>query len=235
MKTKISILLTFALVLVLLVLGLASCAPTTEEPAAPEPTEEVAAPEPTEEVAAPEPTEEPAAPEPTEPPPEPTEAPEKILVIAAQEQYSETFDISTMVYSDWPTEFIYDNLVSVDTNYDLVPGGLAEGWEVSEDGTVVTFFLKEGVTFHDGSDFNAGVVKWFLEEMVKEGACCAYMYNAITEIEIIRFALFAPTGIRKPPPLHSTFFAVRPDLRALASSTDSIRCSSPDCWSIGTM
>jgi peptide/nickel transport system substrate-binding protein len=168
----------------LLLVGLASCAPATEAPVAPEPTEEPAAPEPTEEPVAPEPTEEPAAPEPTEPP-EPEEVPEKVLVISTTVQYSETFDISTMVYSDWPTEFIYDNLVSVDSEYNLVPGGLAEGWEVSEDGTTVTFFLKEGVTFHDGSDFNAGVVKWFLEEMVKEGACCAYMYNAITEIEII--------------------------------------------------
>jgi peptide/nickel transport system substrate-binding protein len=80
---------------------------------------------------------------------------------------------------------IYDTLVSVDPNYEYLPGGLTERWEVSEDGTTVTFYLKEGVTFHDGSDFNAGVVKWWLEEMVKEGACCAYMYNAITEIEVI--------------------------------------------------
>ncbi len=117
-----------------------------------------------------------ATPEPTEP---------KTLVIAYPVQYSETFDISTMVYAMEPTVMIYDTLVSVDTNYEYLPGGLAERWEVSEDGTVVTFYLKEGVTFHDGSEFNAGVVKWWLEEMVKEGACCAYMYNAITEIEII--------------------------------------------------
>jgi len=117
-----------------------------------------------------------ATPEPKEP---------KELVISAKVQYSENFDISVMVYSDWPHEMIYDNLVTVDPNYDLVPGGLAEGWDVSEDGTVTTFYLKEGVTFHDGSAFNAGVVKWWLEEMVKEGACCAYMYNAVTEIEVI--------------------------------------------------
>lgn len=121
-------------------------------------------------------------------PPEPTATPvpePKELVISAKVQYSETFDISVMVYSDWPHNMIYDTLVSVDPNYDLVPGALTERWEVSEDGTVVTFYLKEGVTFHDGSDFNAGVVKWWLEEMVKEGACCAYMYNAITEIEVL--------------------------------------------------
>jgi peptide/nickel transport system substrate-binding protein len=117
-----------------------------------------------------------ATPEPAEP---------KTLVIGSPEQYSETFDISTMVYTMEPTQMIYDTLVSVDHNYEYQPGGLAEGWDVSEDGTVVTFYLKEGVTFHDGSDFNAGVVKWWLEEMIKEGKAVAYMYNAITEIEII--------------------------------------------------
>ena len=60
MKTKLLTLFTFSLVLVLLAIGLASCASTPEETAAPEPTEEVAPPEP-EEPAAPEP-EEPAAP-----------------------------------------------------------------------------------------------------------------------------------------------------------------------------
>jgi len=117
-----------------------------------------------------------ATPEPKEP---------KILVASSPTQYSETFDIARMVYSMEPTHMIYDTLVSVDQNYEYQPGGLTERWEVSDDGTLVTFYLKEGVTFHDGSAFNAGVVKWWIEEMLKEDACCAYMYSAITEIEII--------------------------------------------------
>jgi peptide/nickel transport system substrate-binding protein len=117
-----------------------------------------------------------ATPEPSEP---------KTLVIASPEQYSENFDISTMVYSMEAHHMIYDTLVSVDLNSEYQPGGLTERWEVSDDGKLVTFYLKEGVTFHDGSDFNAESLKWWFEEMVKEDACCAYMYNAITEIEVI--------------------------------------------------
>ncbi len=36
---------------------------------------------------------------------------------------------------------------------------LAHDWEVSEDGLKYTFYLEEGVTFHDGTPFNAEAVK----------------------------------------------------------------------------
>lgn len=43
-------------------------------------------------------------------------------------------------------------------SFDLKPG-LAHDWEVSDDGLTYTFYLEEGVTFHDGTDFNAEAVK----------------------------------------------------------------------------
>lgn len=40
---------------------------------------------------------------------------------------------------------------------------LAKNWEISEDGTVYTFYLREDVTFHDGEPFNAEAVKQNIE------------------------------------------------------------------------
>lgn len=53
--------------------------------------------------------------------------------------------------------YVWEPLVTQDENAAPVPC-LAESWEMSEDGTQWTFYLRQGVKFHDGSDFNADAV-----------------------------------------------------------------------------
>ena len=55
------------------------------------------------------------------------------------------------------TRGVYETLVTLDENQEIV-GQLADSWEVSEDGLTYTFHLKEGVKFHDGTDFNSEAV-----------------------------------------------------------------------------
>jgi peptide/nickel transport system substrate-binding protein len=47
----------------------------------------------------------------------------------------------------------------------FVPG-LAESWEVSPDAKTYTFTLRQGVTFHDGTPFNAAAVKVTFDRIV---------------------------------------------------------------------
>ncbi len=59
---------------------------------------------------------------------------------------------------------LYNTLVGLDPNLNIVPE-LAESWE-QPDPLAYVFRLRKGVRFHDGTDFNADVVRWNVERMV---------------------------------------------------------------------
>jgi peptide/nickel transport system substrate-binding protein len=121
----------------------------------------------------------------TKPETPPEEVKEKVLVISQPSQYATTFDISIMNTAFEATQMLYDSLLSVDSNGEYVAGGLTDSYEVSDDGTVTTFYLKEGVTFHDGSVFNAEVVKWNIELVQKGAGCCAYLFTPVIDMNVI--------------------------------------------------
>lgn len=59
-------------------------------------------------------------------------------------------------------ETLFDRMESAE-----IVGLLVKEWEISEDGLVHTWMLQPDVKFHDGSDFNADVVKWNIERKVE--------------------------------------------------------------------
>ena len=56
------------------------------------------------------------------------------------------------------TKQIFETLLKFDEDSFEVKPGLAERYEVSEDRLKYTFYLRKGVKFHDGTDFNADTV-----------------------------------------------------------------------------
>ena len=80
---------------------------------------------------------------------------------------------------------IYEPLVTHDEDLNLVPA-LAEEYE-QVDETTWRFKLREGVKFHDGSDFNADVVKANIERIqdpARASARASY-FDMVSEINII--------------------------------------------------
>ncbi|MCW3475933.1 ABC transporter substrate-binding protein [Limobrevibacterium gyesilva] len=60
---------------------------------------------------------------------------------------------------------VFDTLIASDEDSKLHPG-LATSWDVAEDGRSITLKLRQGVTFHDGTPFDAEAVKFTFDSIV---------------------------------------------------------------------
>jgi peptide/nickel transport system substrate-binding protein len=58
-----------------------------------------------------------------------------------------------------------DKLVDIAPDLSIVPQ-LAQSWQLSDDKKAVTFTLRRGVKFHDGTEFDAEAVKFNIERML---------------------------------------------------------------------
>ena len=82
---------------------------------------------------------------------------------------------------------IFDGLVRRDENLELQPG-LAESWEVLDDGMRYRFHLRQGVTFHDGEPFDAEAVKYTFDRLLGEQGAKGPQqsnYTTIDHVEVI--------------------------------------------------
>ncbi|MBQ4823981.1 ABC transporter substrate-binding protein [Leisingera sp. HS039] len=103
--------------------------------------------------------------------------------------------IDSVVYSN-----IFEGLTRFMGDGSVVPG-LAENWEISEDGTVYTFHLRAGVTFHDGSAMDAEDVKFSLDRARAEDSTNAQkaLFEGIVSVDAVnpqtvKVTLDAPNG-----------------------------------------
>ncbi|MFL4472230.1 ABC transporter substrate-binding protein [Tateyamaria armeniaca] len=103
--------------------------------------------------------------------------------------------IDSVLYSN-----VFEGLTRFMGDGSVVPG-LAESWEISDDGLTYTFTLREGVTFHDGTTMDAEDVKFTLDRILAEDSANAQkaLYAAISAVEVVdaatvRITLSEPNG-----------------------------------------
>ena len=89
---------------------------------------------------------------------------------------------------------IFESLVEYKSGSTDIEPCLATSWEASTDGKEITFHLRKGVKFHDGTDFNADAVVFsFARQYDKENpyhqygewAYWGYMFSDVKEMEKI--------------------------------------------------
>ncbi|MBO0997515.1 nickel ABC transporter, nickel/metallophore periplasmic binding protein [Bacillus sp. SD075] len=91
-------------------------------------------------------------------------------------------DINPHLYTgEMPAQnMVFESLV-INTDGGIKPA-LAESWDISENGLIYTFHLKEGVTFTDGEPFNAEAVKKNIDAVLKNIEKNSWL-NLVAEIK----------------------------------------------------
>ena len=76
-----------------------------------------------------------------------------------------------------------ERLANVDPEGKFVPTGLTTAYEVAQDGKSITFTLREGVKFHDGTDFNAEAAKWALDEGMRVRLAGTELFETVDVVD----------------------------------------------------
>ncbi|MCI4664966.1 MAG: ABC transporter substrate-binding protein [Neomegalonema sp.] len=95
---------------------------------------------------------------------------------------------------------VFEGLTRFRADGSIAPG-LAESWEITDDGKVYVFKLRKGVTFHDGSSFDAADVKFSLDRARAADSKNAQkaLFASIADVAVIdpltvKLTLKAPNG-----------------------------------------
>lgn len=140
-----------------------------------------------------------------------TQAPAEPQPAAAEENVATYAHVTTFPDLDPSVSFSNDSTVVSNAYETLVwynpPGsdellspGLATRWESNADATKWTFYLRRGVKFHDGTDFNAEAVKYSIERTMEMGMGASYIWDPVEEITVgddytVRFKLSYPAPL----------------------------------------
>ena len=83
-------------------------------------------------------------------------------------------------------DLVYNGLVRYDKDL-TIEGDLAESWEISPDGLEITFHIRRGVTWHDGSPFTAEDVRFTYELLVDPSTPTAYAedFRQVRELTVL--------------------------------------------------
>ena len=109
---------------------------------------------------------------------------------------------------------MFDSLVEFNLETYALEPGLAESWEISEDGTEYTFHLREGVTWHDGEPFTADDVIFTYEQIItnpeaRAGDAAQFVFTVDGEQRNVEFEKVDDMTVRMTLPAPSAAFLLQ--------------------------
>ncbi|HED04548.1 MAG TPA: peptide ABC transporter substrate-binding protein [Candidatus Fraserbacteria bacterium] len=92
----------------------------------------------------------------------------QVLTIGTTDRITELSPANSYDYWTWHVfRQTTNGLVTIKPGTSEVIPALAKSWDISADGTVYTFKLRQGVTFTDGTAFNCAAMKWSIDRNLK--------------------------------------------------------------------
>lgn len=100
--------------------------------------------------------------------------------------------VSSAAISNTHGYMIYDTLLGMDSDFNVHPQ-MADRWEVSEDGKTYTFFLRDGLKWHDGApvtaeDCVASIRRWGAQDVMGQS-----LMSLVTDMQVIDDMSFSLT------------------------------------------
>lgn len=95
---------------------------------------------------------------------------------------------------------LYDSLTFPNSDSSISPL-VAKDWDVSEDGKVYTFHLRDDVIFHSGNKLTANDVKFSMDRMLTVGEGYGYLFTSsvkateVVDDYTVKFTLAEPSGL----------------------------------------
>jgi peptide/nickel transport system substrate-binding protein len=172
MKTRKWKFLSLIAVLALLMPVIAACGTKTEEPSEPPEVEEPPPP----------PVDEPEEPEPEEPP-------EPFTFRVGYTYIMDTLNPHSFWYG-WTIRWLWYETPVAQVEGEGWSEGLAESWDISDDGLVWSFKIRDGLTFHDGTPLDAEAIAWSMDYMYQVqnysvGYLWHYDWTGVSAIEAV--------------------------------------------------
>ncbi|QGU94184.1 ABC transporter substrate-binding protein [Clostridium bovifaecis] len=85
---------------------------------------------------------------------------------------------------------VFDGLLKYKKDSTELEPALATEWEISKDGKEYTFKLRQGVKFHDGTDFNAEAVKFSIDRQLPPSRTddmpyASFTFGPVDKVEVV--------------------------------------------------
>jgi peptide/nickel transport system substrate-binding protein len=102
----------------------------------------------------------------------------------------EPLSLDPLVPSDngsiWVIYQMFDQLTTVNEDSSGIAPSIAESWDISPDGTIYTFALRQGVTFHDGSPMTMDDVVFSLERVFDpDGSGYSFLFGVVEGVAAV--------------------------------------------------